>query len=93
MAITRPRHRSPEEFISSAPDAVVAEDPAAGRPKPRFVRKGKKIQITLTIAQPLLESVDELATRLSLSRAAVINLAIHQGIERGINVDSARRPD
>ena len=93
MAITRPRHRSPEAFISSAPDAVIADDPAAVRPPPRFVRKGKKIQITLTIAQPLLERVDELATRLSLSRAAVINLAIHQGIERGINVDSARRPD
>ncbi len=93
MAITRPKHRSPEAFISAAPDAVVAEEPAVPRPKPHFVRKGKKIQITLTIAQPLLERVDELATRLSLSRAAVINLAIHQGIERGISVDSIRRPD
>ena len=59
--------------------------------QPHYVRKGKKIQITLTIAQPLLERVDELAGKLSLSRAAVINLAIHQGMEHGISVDGRKR--
>jgi len=57
---------------------------------PKYVRKGKKIQITLTIAQPLLEEVDSLAQDLGLSRAAVINLAIHQGMIHGINVSGTR---
>ena len=73
-----------EKFIGAAPDA------SAEPGKPKYVQKGKKIQISLTIAQPLLERVDYLAQRLSLSRAAVINLAIHQGMERGIAVDGEK---
>jgi len=57
---------------------------------PKYVRKGKKIQITLTIAQPLLEEVDSLAQKLGLSRAAVINLSINQGMLHGINVSGTR---
>lgn len=86
MAITKPtKKKTAAEFISGAPDAV--KDDAG----PRYVRKGKKLQITLTIAQPLLEQVDGLAEKLSLSRAAVINLAIHQGMVHGISVDGSRR--
>lgn len=85
MSITKPiKKPSAEEFICAAPDAPQPR-------KPKYVRKGKKLQITLTIAQPLLEQVDELAERLSLSRAAVINLAIHQSMEHGITVDGSRR--
>lgn len=83
MTIVRPKKKV-EDFISGAPDSEKRAD------KPKYVKKGKKVQITLTIAQPLLEKVDELAGRLSLSRAAVINLAIHQGMEHGINVDGKR---
>lgn len=84
MAITKPTKKpTAEDFIAAASDATPQ--------KPRYVRKGKKLQITLTIAQQLLERVDELAERLSLSRAAVINLAIHQGMEHGISVDGLRR--
>ncbi|WP_312283913.1 ribbon-helix-helix domain-containing protein [Candidatus Igneacidithiobacillus taiwanensis] len=89
MTITKPIKRpTADDFIAAAPDA--AGDMPQKR-QPKYVRKGKKIQITLTIAQPLLERVDELAQRLSLSRAAVINLAIHQGMERGITVDGSHR--
>lgn len=88
MASPRRKHRSPEAFVSSAPDAaVLSDDPATMRKKPRFVRKGKKIQITLSITEVLLEQVDEMAERLGLSRAAVINLSIHQGMARGISVE------
>ncbi len=80
MSIVRPK-KNAEAFISGAPDSATPSE------RPKFVKKGKKVQITLTIALPLLERVDDLAGRLSLSRAAVINLAIHQGMERGINVD------
>ncbi len=87
MAITKPTKKSVENFISSAPDAL-AETAAVA--KPNYVRKGKKLQITLTIAQPLLEEVDALAHELGLSRASVINLAIHQGMLHGINVSGGR---
>ncbi len=88
MAITKPAKRpSADDFIAAAPDAAVDAQPPHEK---KYVRKGKKIQISLTIAQPLLERVDELAGRISLSRAAVINLAIHQGMERGISVDGSR---
>ena len=54
------------------------------------MKKGKKLQITLTIAQPLLERVDELAAKLGQSRAAVINLAVYQGLESGLSIDGSR---
>lgn len=78
--------------VSTAPDAaMVSDDPATTRKKPRFIRKGKNVQITLTITEALLEQVDEMAERLSLSRAAVINLSIHQGMARGISVERGNR--
>ena len=50
MAITKQpaKPTTPEAFIKSAPDAA-----------PRRVRKGHKVQITLTITEPLLDRVDE----------------------------------
>lgn len=70
-----------DAFISGAPDADADAPPA-----PRRVRKGRKVQITLTITEPLLERVDELAEQLGQSRAAVINLAVVQMLERGLRL-------
>jgi len=64
-----------DAFISGAPDA------------PHRVRKGRKIQITLTIAEPLLARVDELAAQLGQSRASVINLGIAQILESGFRIE------
>lgn len=55
---------------------------------PRRVRKGRKVQISLTIAEPMLDQVDELAARIGQSRAAVINLAILQMLKSGVRIDS-----
>jgi hypothetical protein len=71
MAITRPRPRTIDEFVAAAPDA----------PLRKGVRRGKKEQITLTLAPELLEKVDGLAKRMGQSRAAVINLAIFRLME------------
>jgi hypothetical protein len=69
MAITRPvRPKSTEAFISGAPDA--------GASVRKGVWRGKKEQITLTIAPDMLTRVDTLAQRMGQSRAAVINMAI-----------------
>ena len=79
MAITKPKIKNVNEFIAAAPDA-------AHRAQPNYVRKGKKLQISLTIAQPLLERVDKLAAKLGQSRAGIINLALYQSLESGLQI-------
>ncbi|QDQ87667.1 ribbon-helix-helix protein, CopG family [Alcaligenaceae bacterium SJ-26] len=86
MAITRkptaapaPVERRADDFISAAPDSA----------EPRRVRKGKKVQISLTISEPLLKRVDERAEQIGQSRAAVINLAIFQALDSGLRIDGS----
>ena len=94
MAITRKPSRpaSPasteaaDAFISGAPDADVGTSQV-----PRRVRKGRKVQITLTIAEPLLDRVDELAGQIGQSRAAVINLAVMQMLQSGLRIEGEER--
>ncbi|MBT0571879.1 CopG family transcriptional regulator [Curvibacter sp. CHRR-16] len=83
MAITKKpaNQNTAEAFISGAPDAAAAVPEA-----PRRVRKGNKIQITLTISEPLLERADIAASQLGQTRAGFINLAIFQALESGLNV-------
>ena len=82
MAITRPKPQpapaDAEAFISAAPDA----------PTRKGVRKGHKVQISLTIAPQLLERVDALAAEIGQSRAALINLAIHRAVEHGLMIEA-----
>lgn len=68
-----------DAFISGAPDAISTQ--------PRRVQKGRKVQITLTITEPLLNRVDKMADQLGQSRAAVINLAVVQMLESGLNIE------
>lgn len=76
MAITKPKSRpSADTFIAGAPDA---EKPKGG------VRRGRKQQISLTIAPELLARIDELAAGLSLSRAAVITMALNRAADEGL---------
>lgn len=100
MAITkRPAKPTPadiEAFISGAPDASVSTTtvaPADKQPQqisaPKRVKKGKKVQITLTITEAMLERVDERAGQIGQSRAAWINLAIAQMLESGLKLDGA----
>lgn len=70
----RPAKKTADEFINQAPDGG----------EPKGVIKGKKQQISLTIAPALLEKVDELAAELGQSRAAVINMAIYRAVEHGL---------
>ncbi|MDD2610951.1 MAG: ribbon-helix-helix protein, CopG family [Giesbergeria sp.] len=83
------RNIAAEMFISGAPDAAVALPVQQEETKkaPKRVRKGKKLQISLTISEPLLERVDALALSIGQSRAAVINLAILQALNVGVRID------
>lgn len=90
MAITKKPTKPAQDATAAAADAFIsgAPDAAAATPEaPRRVRKGRKVQITLTIAEPLLSRVDERAAQLGQSRAAVINLAIVQALESGLRID------
>ncbi|EKN6008498.1 ribbon-helix-helix protein, CopG family [Yersinia enterocolitica] len=88
MAITRPKPKAVENaakaeaFISGAPDA-------ARVPKPTML--GNKRQISLTINPALLEKVDEMATEMGQSRAAIINMAIYRMVEHGVTIDGLRK--
>ena len=66
-----------DSFIDGAPDASAEEQ------KPKRVRKGKKVQISFTLDESLLARVDEQSSKMSLSRAAFINLALFKALERG----------
>jgi hypothetical protein len=77
MAITkRPTSSTADGFIKAAPDAGSTR-----------VRKGNKVQISLTIAEPILDRLDAKAAELGQSRAAFINLAIYQMLESGLRVE------
>lgn len=87
MTITKPNRKiadvAAEEFIAGAPDAFLV----AAQTGPKYVRKGKKLQVTLTITPELLGRVDELAAKLGQSRAAVINMAVYRMVEHGVIID------
>ncbi len=87
MAIVKPKGKpaAADAFISGAPDAAPAVKVVKG------VMLGHKRQITLTIAPELLARVDELAAQIGQSRAAVINLAIRQAVERGLTIEGLGR--
>jgi Ribbon-helix-helix protein, copG family len=60
-------------------DTFIGKAPDAGR---KGVIRGRKEQITLTIAPDLLAKVDAMASRMGQSRAALINRAIYELAER-----------
>jgi hypothetical protein len=90
MAITKKPTKPAQDATAAAADAFIAAAPdaAAASPEaPRRVRKGRKVQITLTITEPLLDRVDELASQIGQSRAAVINLAVMQMLQSGLRIE------
>lgn len=82
MAIVKPKNRAEpstkteDSFIGGAPDS-------SHLPTGRGIKKGRKEQVTITIAPLILDRVDERAARMGLSRAAWINVCINQGLESG----------
>lgn len=76
-------------FIGGAPDAEAGGE---GKNEPRKgVRKGKRVQISHTISDDLLARVDAMASELGMSRAALLNMAALQLLERGAVIDGRPR--
>ena len=67
-----------DSFINAAPDASseTLQSETQTKVAPKRVRKGNKVQISLTLTEATLNQVDEAASNLGLSRAAIINMAI-----------------
>jgi hypothetical protein len=63
-------------------DAFIGKAPDAHR---KGVIRGRKEQITLTITPDLLAKVDEMASKMGQSRAALINRAIYELAERAVS--------
>ncbi|TDR26458.1 CopG family transcriptional regulator [Hydromonas duriensis] len=64
------------EFIGSAPDASTLENK-----QPRLVR-GKRLQISHTLPPELLNRTDKQAEEMGLTRAALINLALSEYLNK-----------
>jgi len=80
MTVTKkPMRKSADELISVAPDAGRKASAAAveGKPARRRVIRGRKEQLTLTIAPDTVDRVDAAAAKLGLTRTAWITLAIN----------------
>lgn len=70
-----------DTFIQAAPDAT-AKGPG--------VKKGNKVQISLTIDPAQLKRVDDLADELSMGRAGLINMAINNMLANGVMLASPK---
>lgn len=83
MAITMLRKKTQSEKRELDEKAVDQFLDSASNVKKETVSKKKK-QITLTISESLLYSVDEAAHELGLSRAAYINAAVSTALKNGL---------
>lgn len=85
MAITKKTEKKQTANITEAAEAFICAAPDA-KTSPR-TRKGKKVQISLTMTEALLDRVDQLAEDLGQSRAGIINLAVIQMLDKGLRID------
>lgn len=74
MAITMPKSKAADNFISAAPDsgAVVAR---------KGVTRGKREQITHTLPPELLAKIDAQAQTRGMTRAGFINYSISRALD------------
>lgn len=79
--------RKPKSVSNAAADAFVSGAPDAGKASPavyeKGIAKGRKRQISLTIAPDLLRQVDERAAAAGIGRAAFISMAVYRALEDG----------
>lgn len=74
------REAAAEAFVAGAPDAQPTK-PAPPTSYDKGVPKGRKRQISLTIAPELLRQVDEQAKKVGIGRAAFISMAIFKALD------------
>ncbi len=77
------------EMAPEASEVVSTSEENRSIPRTKGVRKGRKLQISLTISPSLLDKVDAMAMAMGQSRAALITMALHQAVERGVSLPAA----
>ena len=93
MAITRPTPKTQkptpnaDAFINAAPDGAVSPAPATPARARKRTMKGNKEQISLTISVELVDRLDAMAAKVGQTRAALINMAIYQLLDRGLSLE------
>lgn len=86
MAITpRPGAASADAFIDAA-NAPAEHDSNPDGAAPKRVRKGNKVQISVTLDEDLLDALTADAKRLGISRAALMTIACREAITRGVSL-------
>lgn len=76
MSINHKPGADPARFIDGAPDS--RETPEHNAQPKGGLRRGRRRQITITVHDELLATVDALAERYGISRAAAINQAMRR---------------
>jgi hypothetical protein len=58
--------------------------------KANIVRHGKKVRITLDIAEGLLQEIDRIRNEIGVDRAALIKIWLHERVqkEKALSIDS-----
>lgn len=77
-------------LIAGAPDSGAAPEQPTAKPRKR-TKKGRRVQISHTLPEALLERIDAAAEELSMSRAAYLNMGAIQLLERGAVIDGNPR--
>lgn len=72
-----------------SPQELLSNEPPSSR---KGVKKGKKLQISLTLSPSLLDQVDAMACALGQSRAGLITMALHQALDRGLTFSAPPAP-
>ena len=50
--------------------------------KAKIIRHGKKVRITLDIAEELVQDIDQIRQRIGVDRAALIKIWLHERVQR-----------
>jgi hypothetical protein len=54
------------------------------------IRHGKKVRITLDIAESLVKDIDEIRKRIGVDRGALIKVWLHEKVKQEKSVESAK---
>lgn len=85
MAITIPSTKlkpsKADDFIAAAPDAVLESSGAPSSPGLKTKRGNHRSQVSVVLADKLIERIDEAAAREYMSRSAFITMALNRWLD------------
>jgi len=58
--------------------------------KATVIRQGKKVRITLDIAESLVRDIDDIRKRIGVDRGALIKVWLHEKVKQGKGIDTRK---